>query len=126
MRAESCAGRLDAGRVELAYKDYRDGRNKVLHLADTELLHRFLLHVLPKGFMRIKHFGFLANRCRRARLAQIRAALAADAARETERDEDAQAAPEDDDWPCPACREGRPRVIGRIAPASRPRGIQSG
>jgi hypothetical protein len=35
----------------------------------TEFVRRFLLHVLPKGLMRIRHFGFLANRCRREKLA---------------------------------------------------------
>jgi hypothetical protein len=49
------------GQVDLAYKDYRDGRHKVMMLDNEEPLRRFLLHVLPKGFMRIRHFGFLAN-----------------------------------------------------------------
>ena len=54
---------VEDGRMDPAYKDYRDGRRKVMTLDDEELLRRFLLHVLPKGFMRILHFGFLANRC---------------------------------------------------------------
>ena len=41
-----------------------------------EFIPRFLLHVLPKGFRRIRHFGFLANACRVEKLARIRAALA--------------------------------------------------
>ena len=41
-----------------------------------EFMRRFLMHVLPKGFRRIRHFGFLANPCRVERLARIRAALA--------------------------------------------------
>ena len=58
---------LDDDRVQLDYKGYRDGdRHKVLTLTGEELIRRFLLHVLPKGFMRIRHFGFLANRCRNA------------------------------------------------------------
>jgi hypothetical protein len=40
-----------------------------------EFMRRFLLHVLPKGFRRIRHFGFLANACRAGKLARIRAAL---------------------------------------------------
>ena len=62
---------IDNGEAELAYKDYRDGLNKVMTLTLDELLRRFPLHVLPKGFMRIRHFGFLANRCRRQCLTQI-------------------------------------------------------
>src|SRR3954462_12253800 len=42
-----------------------------------EFIRRFLLHVLPRGFRRIRHFGFLANACRTAKLAHIRAALEA-------------------------------------------------
>ena len=40
-----------------------------------EFIRRFLLHVLPDGFRRIRHFGFLANACRAVKLAQVRAAL---------------------------------------------------
>ena len=42
----------------------------------NEFIRRFLQHVLPKGLMRIRHYGFLANRCRRRKRALIRAALA--------------------------------------------------
>ena len=42
-----------------------------------EFIRRFLLHVLPDGFRRIRHFGFLANACRTTKLAQIRAAFEA-------------------------------------------------
>jgi hypothetical protein len=64
--------------VSLRYKGYRDhDRLKVLHLEGEELIHRYLLHVLPPGFMRIRHYGLLANRCRAKRLAQVRTALAA-------------------------------------------------
>ena len=46
-------------------------------LEADEFMRRFLLHVLPKGFRRIRHFGFLANACRTAKLPVIRAALQA-------------------------------------------------
>lgn len=46
-------------------------------LTGVELLRRFLLHVLPTGFMRVRPFGFLANRCRARWLTQIGTALAA-------------------------------------------------
>ena len=56
--------------MSLRYKDYRDGaREKVMRLSGAALLRRFLLHVLPKGFMRVRHYGFLANRCRARRAA---------------------------------------------------------
>ena len=64
--------------VGLRYKDYRDeARDKTMRLTGQEFVRRFLLHVLPKGLMRIRHFGFLANRCRAEKLACIRRGLAA-------------------------------------------------
>jgi hypothetical protein len=72
-------GRLlscENGQVRFRWKDYRADNNcKVLTLAAEEFMRRFLLHVLPKGFRRIRHFGFLANACRATKLAVIRAAL---------------------------------------------------
>ncbi|MGL3104613.1 IS91 family transposase [Bradyrhizobium sp. BR 1432] len=66
------------GRVRFRWKDYRAGnKSKVMTLETDEFIRRFLLHVLPKGFRRIRHFGFLANACRVAKLARIRAALKA-------------------------------------------------
>ena len=49
--------------------------NKDMIPDGEELIRRLLLHILPKGFMRIRHYGFLANRCRRQKLAQIRQSL---------------------------------------------------
>jgi hypothetical protein len=104
------------GQVDLAYKDYRDGQNKVMHLDAEELLRRYLLHVLPKGFMRCRHFGFLANRCRRQRLAQIRAAIAARAA-ERAREPCENTETPFDGWPCPTCRHRPQRLpAGHHAP----------
>jgi hypothetical protein len=63
-------------RVNFRYKDYAHGnRRKVLTLEAGEFIRRFLLHVLPRGFMRIRHYGVLANRAKRLKLAQARSAL---------------------------------------------------
>ena len=57
---------LDDGRVRFRWKDYADGaRVNVMELEAEEFLRRFLLHVVPDGFVRIRHFGFLANRTRK-------------------------------------------------------------
>jgi len=65
------------GRVRFRWRDYADGdRVKVMDLDADEFLRRFLLHVVPDGFVRIRHFGLLANRRRAAALAQCRALLA--------------------------------------------------
>jgi hypothetical protein len=64
------------GQVRFRWKDYAHGnRRKVMRLDATEFIRRFLLHVLPKGFMRIRHYGLLANRVKDSRLAQARRAL---------------------------------------------------
>jgi hypothetical protein len=68
---------LAEGRVRFRWRDYADGdRVKVMDLDVAEFLRRFLLHVVPDGFVRIRHFGVLANRRRAAALAQCRALLA--------------------------------------------------
>ena len=60
----------------LSYRDRKDGdRKKTMTLDAHEFIRRFLLHVLPDGFMRIRHFGFLANRSKKQALAQCRKLL---------------------------------------------------
>ena len=62
--------------VTFTWKDYSDGsRLKLMTLAPAEFMRRFLLHVLPDGFQRIRHYGFLANGNRQAKLARIRELL---------------------------------------------------
>jgi hypothetical protein len=101
-------------KVQLRYKDYRDERYKIMHLDPEELLRRFLLHVLPKGFMRIRHYGFLANRCRVKKLAEIRAARAKPNA-----DTDASKVRENNFPRCPHCGQGPLVLVERRLPAKR-------
>ena len=96
---------MDEERVAFRYKAYRDGgKQKVLWLSGVEFIRRFLLHVLPKGLMRIRHFGFLANRCRITKLDRIRAALTRPAEKPAELDK-AVTWPEER-FPCPHCLLG--------------------
>jgi len=68
---------LDDGIVRFRWKDYTDGnRVKVMALEAEEFLRRFLLNVVPDGFVRIRHFGLLANRTRHVKLARCRELLA--------------------------------------------------
>ena len=70
--------KLEEGRVTFRYRDYADSREeKLLTLAAEEFLRRFVQHVLPKGFMKIRHYGLLASRQREARLHQARRLLLA-------------------------------------------------
>jgi len=67
---------VNAQGVKFSYTDYADNdKRKVMQLDGVEFLRRFLQHVLPKGFMRIRHYGFLANSVRKKRLEMIRQLL---------------------------------------------------
>ncbi len=102
--------------VALSYKDYRDrNRWKTLKLSGEELIRRFVQHVLPKGLMRIRHYGFLANRCRRRKLGEIRAALSCAAqAPRVVKTGDVQSP--STSWPCPHCHRGQLRAVAELAP----------
>ena len=64
------------GKVSFRYKDYRhDAQPKTMTLAAEEFIRRFLLHVLPAGFQRIRYYGFLGNRYRKEKLARCRQLL---------------------------------------------------
>jgi hypothetical protein len=96
-------------RVSFRWRDYaHGGKNKVMTVSADEFLRRFLLHVLPKGLVRIRHFGFFANRRRQSALARCRELLGAVASPDR---------PETTNLPrCPAC-SGTMRVIERITSA---------
>ena len=111
---------LDDEHVAFTWKDYRQsGTTKIMRLKPAEFIRRFLLHTLPDGFHRIRHFGFLANGHRTAKLALCRSLLI---------DGDGQSAPTpvapasdhtNKEFitavsPCPDCG-GVMRVIKRIA-----------
>src|SRR5262249_61871269 len=70
---------FDQNGVPFNYKDYRTNgraRHKVMTLATSEFIRRFLIHVLPKGFHRIRYYGLLAKSSCAANLAQARQLLA--------------------------------------------------
>jgi hypothetical protein len=98
--------------VAFRWKDYRHGSQiRPLTLEADEFLRRFLLHVLPKGFVRIRYFGVLAPRCRTHALAQCRQALAVDPT-PAPTEVPVVARPKGT-WPCPRC--GAPmRVVERL------------
>jgi hypothetical protein len=67
---------IEDGRVSFSWKDYRNNnQRKTMTLPAEEFIRRFLIHVLPKGFQRIRHYGFLANCCRARKLALCRQLL---------------------------------------------------
>jgi hypothetical protein len=75
---------LQGDRVTLSYKDYADGcQRKEMTLEAVELLRRFALHILPKGYVRVRQIGLLAHRDRTERLQQCRKLLGSPSARVT-------------------------------------------
>jgi hypothetical protein len=107
---------LHQGKVQLRYKDYRDNQRKVMALDPQELIRRFLLHVLPKGFMRIRHYGFLANCCREKRLSTIRKLLSKpEAVADTEEKvKQPGIVLMTQTLVCPKCKTGQLQVTGEI------------
>ncbi len=98
----------DANTVALRWKDYRikrGDRMKTMRLPTHEFIRRFLIHVLPSGFHRIRHAGFLANGIRRDRIAKIRRVL--DAEPDLAQTSDEETSDGNDDplvhQPCPKC-----------------------
>lgn len=69
---------MEDGKVTFRWKDYaHGGKKRKMTLAAEEFIRRFLLHVLPKGLVRIRYYGWMSNRCRNERAARCRALLAA-------------------------------------------------
>ena len=102
----------DADTVALRWKDYRikrGDRQKVMRLATPEFIRRFLIHVLPDGFHRIRHYGLLASATRKANIARIRDLLWQQPP-ELEAQEPTEPAPLTLREPCPCCG-GPMRVI---------------
>src|SRR6266550_1227224 len=69
---------FDGERVTFRWKDYAHGnKQRKMTLTATEFLRRFVQHILPRGFVRIRQYGFLANTCRTLRVALARTLLGA-------------------------------------------------
>ena len=112
------------GKVSFCYKDYRhEAQQKTMTLQAEEFIRRFLLHVLPEGFQRIRYYGFLANPYRQQKLARCRDLLG------TSQPEPAASKVNKDYrdryeeltgstlWQCPVCHQGRMLMI-EILPRS--------
>jgi hypothetical protein len=95
------------GQVTFRWKDYAHGNKKrTMTVSADEFLRRFLLHVLPRGFIRIRHFGFLTN-CNRAALVPLCRRLLMETPRE--RPPSLDHVGPSAQWPCPKC--AAPMVI---------------
>ena len=103
---------LADGNVTFRWKDYAHGnKKKQMTLTACEFLRRFFMHVLPKGFVRIRHFGFLANRQRKALLETCRQLLSVPAVIVLNGTDTDVELPR-----CPACHTGHLQVVERLIP----------
>ena len=118
--------RVDADGVAFRYKDYRAGhreRWKTMTLTPHEFIRRFLSHVLPKGFHRIRHYGLFANGNRATNIARARALLSVHAPTNDEADNVEDASPNETrilNLPCPCCG-GRMIIIEVFAAGMEPK-----
>ena len=117
---------MESGKVTFGLKNYkRDGRREKMVLQAEEFIRRFLLHVLPDGFVRIRYFGFLAN-CHRARkLKQCRQFLKVPSFPTASESTEPQTWVDllinitgKDPLKCPKCKRGRLLQIGLLTPQS--------
>jgi Putative transposase/Transposase zinc-binding domain len=100
--------------VTFTYKDYADGsRTKPLALTGIEFIRRFLLHLLPPGFTKIRHYGLLGNNRRHQRIPLARTALETSPLRFQPQPPQPPAAPTATPLLCPHCQGPQLRCIGR-------------
>ena len=113
---------IDDTGVRFKYRDYRDNKQKQMHLAGVEFLRRFCLHILPKGFVRIRHFGLLAAK-NRPQLRQLQIDQGMEVNQDSKKKNWKQICREhlryDPDL-CPHCKKGKMVTIERFDPARGP------
>lgn len=112
---------LKNAQVAFRYKDYRRGqRQRIMRLPAVEFIRRFLLHSLPKGFVRIRHYGLLANRVRQQNLQRCRRLIGDHPGQKTPPDPPQTnptcAGESKAGWPCPACGQGNMRCVELLPP----------
>jgi hypothetical protein len=111
---------LEGGRVTFRWKNYARGSEPAtMTLQAEEFIRRFLLHVLPKGLVKVRHFGFLANRCRRKRVELCRSLLGPRPTQPLSLDCDHGSASEEQASTvdrCPRCKVGSMRPVEIFLP----------
>jgi hypothetical protein len=115
---------VNDGFVRFRYKDYAHGnRMRVMRLRASEFVRRLLLHVLPRGFVRIRYYGILSHRCRQENLALCRRLLSVETTAEPASPE--SIVPRENPVPvtptrvCPNCGAGHMILIERIPPGGK-------
>jgi hypothetical protein len=113
---------VDKNGVQFKYHDYRDNRQKQMHLSGLEFLRRFCQHILPRGYVRIRHYGLLSA-TKRGQLRQVQKTLGLSITLQTEKKDWKQICREhlrfDPDL-CPHCKKGKMITIERCDPVRGP------
>lgn len=109
---------LKDGLVTLTYKNRKTNKIDTITIDAVEFIRRFLLHALPQGFVRVRHFGFLANRNKTANLAKLRRLLdlppQKDKAVEQSMEEMIRELTGIDITTCPCCKKGTMQLVAEI------------
>jgi hypothetical protein len=116
--------KLEDDKVTFRWRDYADSnKSKIMTLNAHEFMRRFLLHVLPGQYVKIRHYGLLGNRCRRQKIELARQLLAVNTAEQNQREEKAETWQERllrltgyDVARCPNCGERAMKIVETILP----------
>jgi hypothetical protein len=112
---------IEEGKITFRWKDYSEGnRRKLMTLDAEEFIRRFLLHVLPKGFTRIRYYGFLSNRDRMKRLQHAQTLLGASTDDTPDGKDDSSQGESrygsDTEHRCPECKRGVLQIVSILLP----------
>ncbi len=108
---------LEQGVVRFTYRDYKqDGQQQVMELSALEFMRRFLQHVLPKGFVRVRHYGLLAPRYRQQKLARCRQLLGTILTKVRSQAEVLTEMLGQEPDKCPLCQQGQFQALDTIDP----------
>ena len=117
--------KVEADQVFFRWKDYADGnQQKVMALKAVEFIRRFLLHVVPPGFVRIRHYGLMGNRVRAENLALCRTLLELEQGSSTVSAVPRSESPQTHSMNtmmrtrCPVCGQGHMMIVGTVEPVS--------
>ncbi len=112
---------INNGRVSFSWKDYATGMTRSMTLDAAEFMRRFLLHVLPSGFVRIRQYGFLSNGVRKRKLDHIRTVLSETGEMTDDGDDKVNALVQSVTEPCsnlcPKCKRGQLVVTETVYPS---------
>jgi len=112
--------KLENGKVTFSYKDYGDNKIvKTMCLDAVEFIRRFMLHIVPDGFNRIRQYGFLCNKVKKEKLKIIKAILAQSSGSAQEKKPAVKVEPVYQSLCCPACKKGTLKKFRKVAAVTR-------